>query len=181
MTSSFPCSDAYLWAISTDVWVRLISTGPSFISEGVTPDHRVHRCASRMRSSLSCLFCYVVGVLRVNDEPPAKIWVVSDNSSLVSNPGIVVLVKLDPKVGVVCLNKFDRDGPSTWGVKVISGVEIVYSVVFKVCVLCDVCWEIVLLSSDDACKLVVECSVLNGRHDGNSSVFQELVGKPNLC
>ena len=63
----------------------------------------------------------------------------------------------------------------------ISGVRIVYTVVFEVCVLCDVCWEIVLLSSDDACKLVVECSVLSGRHDGNSSVFQELVGKPNLC
>jgi len=26
-------------------------------------------------------------------------------------------------------------------------------------------------------KLVVECSVLDGRHDGNSSVFQELVGE----
>jgi len=64
---------------------------------------------------------------------------------------------------------------------VISCVIIVYSVVFEVCVLCDVCWEIVLLSSDDACKLVVECSVLNGRHDDNNSVFQEFVGKPNLC
>ena len=63
----------------------------------------------------------------------------------------------------------------------ISCVIIVYSVVFEVCVLCDVCWEIVLLSSDDACKLVVECSVLNGRHDDNNSVFQEFVGKPNLC
>jgi len=123
----------------------------------------------------------MVGMLWVDDEPPAKIWVVSDNSSLVSNPGVVVLVKLDPKIGIVCLNKFDRDGPSTWSVKVISGVKIVYSVVFKVCVLCDVCWEIVLLSPSDTCKFVVECSVLNGRHNGNSSVFQELVEKPNLC
>ena len=54
----------------------------------------------------------VRGMLRVNDEPPAKIWVVSDNSSLVSNPGIVVSVKLDPKIGVVCLNEFNGDGPS---------------------------------------------------------------------
>ena len=63
----------------------------------------------------------------------------------------------------------------------ISGVRIVYSVVFEVCVFCDVCWEIVLLSPDDVCKLVVECSVLNGHHDDNNSVFQEFVGKPNLC
>ena len=48
------------------------------------------------------------------------IWGVSDDSSLVSNPGIVMSVKLDPKIGVVCLNEFDRDGPSTWSVKVIS-------------------------------------------------------------
>jgi len=127
------------------------------------------------------LLSLVIGMLRVNDEPPAKIWVVSDDSSLVGNPGVVVSVKLDPKIGFVCLDKFDRDGSSTWSVKLVSGVRIVYSVVFKVCVLCDVCWEIVLLSSDDACKLVVECFVLNGRHDGNNSVFQEFIGKPNLC
>ena len=120
-------------------------------------------------------------MLRVDDEPPAKIWVVSDNSSLVSNPGVVVSVKLDPKISFVCLDKFDRDGPSTWSVKVISSVRIVYSVVFKVCVFCDVCWEIILLSPNDSCKLVIKCSVLDGRHNGNSSVFQELVGKPNLC
>ena len=131
-------------------------------------------CESERDAGLLSFSC-VVGMLRVDDEPPAKIWVVSDDSSLVSNPGIVVSVKLDPKISFVCLDEFDRDGPSTWSVKVISGVRIVYSVVFKVCVLCDVCWEIVLLSPDDACKLVVEYSVLNGRHDGNSSVFQELV------
>ena len=29
--------------------------------------------------------------------------------------------------------------------------------------------------------LRVECSVLDGHHNGNNSVFQEFVGKPNLC
>jgi len=71
------------------------------------------------------LLSLVIGMLRVNDELPAKIWVVSDNSFLVSNPGIVVSVKLDPKIGVVCLNKFDRDDSSFWDVKVISSVKIV--------------------------------------------------------
>ena len=82
-------------------------------------------CCKSERDAGFLSFGYVVGMLRIDDEPPAKIWVVSDNSSLVSNPGIVVSVKLDPKISVVCLNKFDRDGPSTWGVKVISGVKIV--------------------------------------------------------
>jgi len=42
-------------------------------------------------------------------------------------------------------------------------------------------WEVVLLPPEDLCIVVAEGSILNGRHDGNSSVFQELVGKPNLC
>jgi len=46
-------------------------------------------------------------------------------------------------------------------------------VVFEVCVSCDVRWEIVLLSPGDLFILIVECSVLSGRHDDNNSVFQE--------
>jgi len=82
-------------------------------------------CCESERDAGLLSFRYVVGMLRVDDEPPAKIWVISDNSSLVSNPGIVVSVKLNPKIGVVCLNKFDRDSSSSCGVKVIPGVKIV--------------------------------------------------------
>ena len=170
---------------SSDVNVFLLSFHDGWMIWVVGVGRKLLKCGGNCceseRDAGLLSFRYVIGMLRVDDEPPAKIWVVSDNSSLVSNPGIVVSVNLDPKIGVVCLDKFNGDGSSVWGVKVISGVKIVYSVVFEVCVLCDVCWEIVLLSPDDACKLVVECFVLNGRHDGNSSVFQELVGKPNLC
>ena len=88
--------------------------------------------------------------------------------------------KLDPDVGVVSFDKFERSF-SSCSVKVIPGVGVFWSLVVKVNVLFDVCWEIVLLSPEDLYELVTESSVCLGRHDGNSSVFQELVGKPNLC
>ena len=119
-------------------------------------------------------------MLRVYYEPPAKKWAVSDDSSLVRNPGVVVSVKLDPKVGVVCLNEFDKEILSSWCIKVVPSIRMFWSLVFEVCILCDVCWEIVLLSPGDLYELVIESSICLGRHDGNSSVFQELVGKPNL-
>ena len=62
-------------------------------------------------------------VLWVDNKLPAKERGVSDNYFLVSNPGVVVSVKLDPKVGVVCLNKFDRDVFFLRGVKIVSGVR----------------------------------------------------------
>ena len=49
VTSVFPCSNSYLWAISTAVWVRLTSTGPPL--KGVTPNHGLHLVHSRIRSS----------------------------------------------------------------------------------------------------------------------------------
>ena len=82
-------------------------------------------------------------------------------------------------IGVVDLNEFDGS-LSVCCVKVISCVRMSWSLIFKVYVSCYVCWEIVLLSPEDLRKLAAECVCL-GRHDGNSSVFQELVGKPNLC
>ena len=83
-------------------------------------------------------------------------------------------------IGVVDLDEFDGS-LSVYCVKVISCVRMSWSLIFKIYVFCYVCWEIVLLSPEDACKLFVKCFILDGRHDGNSSVFQELVGKPNLC
>ena len=129
---------------SSDVNVFLLSFHDGWMIWGGGADRKLLKfggnCCEGERDAGLLL---VIRMLRVDDEPPAEIWVVSDNSSLVSNPGIVVLVNLDPKVGVVCLDKFNRDGPSTGSIKVISCVMIVYSVVFEVCVLCDVCWEIV--------------------------------------
>ena len=57
----------------------------------------------------------------------------------------------------------------------------VTSLIVEVYVNFNMFWEIVLLSPEDLCELVTECVCLGGCHDGNSSVFQELIGKPNLC
>jgi len=84
-------------------------------------------------------------------------------------------------VSSVGLDEFDRRMLSSWGVKVISGIGMSWSLIVEVYVNFNVFWEIVLLSPEDLCRLVAECVCLVGRHDGNSSVFQELVGKPNLC
>jgi len=81
-------------------------------------------CCESERDAGLLSFGYVVGMLRVDDKPPAEIWVVSDNSSLVSDPGIVMSVKLDPEIGVICLNKFNREAFSSWGVKIVSGAGI---------------------------------------------------------
>jgi len=83
-------------------------------------------------------------------------------------------------VGAVGLDEFDRRVLFLWGIKVVSGVRMSWSLIIKVYVNFDVLWEIVLLSPEDLCELIVECICLGGCHGGNSSVFQELVGKPNL-
>ena len=83
-------------------------------------------------------------------------------------------------IGVVDLDEFDGF-LSVCCIKEVSGVWMSWSLIFEIYVLCDVCWEIVLLSPEDLCKVSTEGFVCLGRHSGNSSVFQELVGKPNLC
>jgi len=84
-------------------------------------------------------------------------------------------------IGAIGLNEFNRRVLSLLGIKVVSGARMSWSLIVEVYVDFNVLWEIVLLSPEDLCKLVAECVCLGGRHDGNSSVFQELVGKPNLC
>ena len=102
-----------------------------------------------LNGSMKCwaeVFCTdVVWMLWVWFIPPAKIIVFSDNRSLVCDPSVIVPVDLDPKIGVVYLDKFDRDMVFP-EVDVISSFGVSLSVVFKVCVYFDMCWEIVLLS-----------------------------------
>ena len=44
------------------------------------------------------------------------------------------------------MDKFNRDMISSVGVKVIPSIRVSLSLVFKICILCDMCWEIILLS-----------------------------------
>jgi len=84
-------------------------------------------------------------------------------------------------IGAVGLDEFDRCVLFSLGIKVVSGVRMSWSLIVEVYVNFNVFWEIVLLSPEDLCKLIVECVCLIGRHGGNNSVFQEFIGKPNLC
>jgi len=84
-------------------------------------------------------------------------------------------------IGSIGLDEFDRRVLSSWGIKVVSCIRMSWSLIVEVYINFNVFWEIVLLSPEDLCKLITECVCLGGRHNGNSSVFQELVGKPNLC
>ena len=84
-------------------------------------------------------------------------------------------------VSSVGLNEFDRRVLSSWDIKVVSGIGMSWSLIVEVYVNFNVFWKIVLLSPEDLYRLVAEYVCLGGRHDGNNSVFQEFVGKPNLC
>jgi len=84
-------------------------------------------------------------------------------------------------IGSIGLDEFDRRVLSSLGIKVVSGIGMSWSLIVEVYVDFNVFWKIVLLSPKDLCKLAAERICLGGRHGGNSSVFQELVGKPNLC
>ena len=87
-------------------------------------------------------------------------------------------------VGVVGVDEFDRDVALLFRVNVVPGVGVSLSLVFKVCLFCDVCWEVVLLSpvnsfvfvsefsDEDYCRQVVRVFVL---------CFKDVRGKPDLC
>ena len=100
---------------------------------------------------------------------------------MIGLPLVLSEEEFNPVVGAVGLDEFNRCMLFPWGIKVVSSVGMSWSLIVEVCVNFNMLWEIVLLSPEDLCELVIECVCLGGRHDGNSSVFQELIGKPNLC
>ena len=87
-------------------------------------------------------------------------------------------------VGIVGVDEFDRDVTFLFRVNVVPSVGVSLSLIFKVRLFCDVCWEIVLLSpvnlfvfvsefsDEDYCCQVVQVFVL---------CFKDVRGKPDLC
>ena len=69
-----------------------------------------------------------------------------DNSFLGCIPAIFSVDEFYPEVGIVGVDEFDRDVALLFRVDVIPCIGVSVSLVFKVCVFCDVRWEIVLLS-----------------------------------
>ena len=100
----------------------------------------------------------VVWVLWVRFNPPAKYKGCLDDSLLGCIPAIFSVDKFYPRVGVVGVDEFDRDVILLFRIDVIPSVGVSLSLVFKVCVFCDVCWEIVLLSPVNSFVFVSEFS-----------------------
>jgi len=109
--------------------------------------------------------------------------IVSDNCSLVCDPNIVVPADLNPNIGVIYLDKFDRNVVFP-EVNVVSGSGVSVSMVFKVCIYFDMCWEIVLLSPMNLFIVISEFANKDYCHQGVTGVvlcFKDVQGKPDLC
>ena len=169
---------------SSDVNIFLLSFHCGWMIWGVGAGRKLLKCCgnccnSERDAGLLLFVKDMVGMLRVRYDPPACLWSIV-YASLVSLPRVLSSDELDPTIGVVNLDKF-KGSFSICCIKVVPSIRVSWSLIFKVDVYFDMCWEIVLLSPEDLCELVTECFVCLGHHGGNSSVFQELVGKPNLC
>jgi len=101
---------------------------------------------------------FVIWVLRIIGVPPANCRSF-EYSSLIGLPNVLSPAKSNPQVSVIDLDEFDRSMYVFGEVNVIPGVGVSLSLIFKVCVNFDMCWEIVLLSSKDLQVLVVKSSI----------------------
>ena len=81
-----------------------------------------------------------------------------DNSLLCCIPAVFSVDKFYPEVGIVGVDEFDRNVALLFRVNVVPSVGISVSLVFKVCLFCDVCWEVVLLSPMNSFVFVSEFS-----------------------
>ena len=73
-------------------------------------------------------------------------------------PAVFSVDKFYPEVGVVDVDEFDRNVALLFRVDVIPGVGVSVSLVFKVGLFYDMCWEIVLLSPVNSFVFVSEFS-----------------------
>ena len=107
-----------------------------------------------------------------------------DNSFLSCIPAVFSVDKFYPRVGVVGVDEFDRNVTLLFRINVIPGVGVALSLVFKVCVFCDVCWEVILLSPVNSFVFVSEFSNKDYCRQGVLVFvlcFKDVRGKPDLC
>ena len=81
-----------------------------------------------------------------------------DNPLLSCIPAVFSVDKFYPEVGVIGVDEFDRDVVLFSRIDVIPGIGVSLSLVFKVRLFCDVCWEIILLSPVNSFVFVSEFS-----------------------
>ena len=111
-----------------------------------------------MKGRAKVFWVNVVWVLWVRFNPPAKYKGCLDDSLLGCIPAVFSVDKFYPEVGVVDVDEFDRDVVLLFRVDVVPGVGVSVSLVFKVRLFCDVCWEIVLLSPVNSFVFISEFS-----------------------
>ena len=107
-----------------------------------------------------------------------------DDSLLGGIPAVFSVDEFYPKVSIVGVDEFDRNVALFLRVDVISGIRVSVSLVFKVRLFCDVCWEIVLLSPVNSFVFVSEFSDEDYCRQVCSGVvlcFKDVQGKPDLC
>jgi len=78
---------------------------------------------------------------------------------LIGDPSVVSEEESNPEVGVVGLDKFNRCVGFLWKIATVPSILVLVSVVFKVYISFDMCWEIVLLSPEDLYMFVTDDSV----------------------
>jgi len=124
----------------------------------------------------------VVRVLRICFYPVTELWGMK-YSSLVCVPLVIFPEEFYPIVFVFYFDEFNDSACFLWEVDVISGVFMFVSVVFKVCLAFDVCWEIVLLSPVNSFILFKSSNEYYCRQGviGVVLCFKDVQGKPDLC
>ena len=60
-------------------------------------------------------------------------------------------------VGAISFDEFNQCMCFPWGIKVVSSVGMSWSLIVEVYINFNVLWEIILLSPEDLCELVVKC------------------------
>ena len=80
---------------------------------------------------------------------------------MVCIPTVFSVVDSYPKIGVIGIDKLNRDMFLFLGVNVVPSIRVSMSLVFKVCVLCDIYREIILLSPINLFIVVSEFSDKN--------------------
>ena len=81
-----------------------------------------------------------------------------DDSLLGCIPAVFSVDKFYPEVGVVGVDEFNGNVALLFRVNVVSSIGVSVSLVFKIRLFCDVCWEVVLLSPVNSFVFVSEFS-----------------------
>ena len=117
----------------------------------------------------------------VRFDPPAEYKGCLDNPFLSCIPAVFSVDEFYPEVGVVDMDEFDGNVALFLRVNIIPGIRVSVSLVFKVRLFCDMCWEIVLLSPVNSFVFVSEFPDEDYCRQVCTGVVLDVRVKPDLC